>query len=425
MKNGEIKIIYDTGYVDNDPTVHPLKEIPLGDVENRSQIIKDYMENCSAPLFKEPTGAMKYPYIVPGGSYMDLWDWDSFFVSCAAPDKSIPYAKGSVMNFLDGIIETTGRPPKKISPDGHRDTYSFPYPLQAQYAYIVAKRVGDFDWIKPYWNNLKRMRKWFDDKTKSYRGYYLWMSMYGNGIDNNPAVYGRRNATSAGVDLASWHYRDIMAMYQLAKLFEPAVAADYLKQAEELKAQIQMEYWDIIDKSFYNIDCSEDYAEKTLQEITWHTFLKFRNISTVFPLWAGIASEEQAKCIRDALMNEDEFLSVAGVRSHSKIDPIYNNTLTVDPSNWQGPVWGLSSYLAAYGLARYGYKEEALEICRRMDNTFANDILTNGCVHEYYHGDSGQPLFRPHFISWNMLARCVEDDLIKGNDCTTYELLEI
>ena len=68
-----------------------------------------------------------------------------------------------------------------------------------------------------------------------------------------------------------------------------------------------------------------------------------------------------------------------------------NNVKMVDPSNWQGPVWGITSFLAAYGLNRYGYKQEAKEIANRMVSTFASDIKQNGCVHEYYHGDTGQP----------------------------------
>lgn len=422
------KTVYEPGYLERDPSVLPRGQIRLRAVESREErtrILRGYFDRQIDVLYKEPKGAMRFPYLVPGGAYQDLWDWDAFFVACAVPESGLRYAKGAVENFLDGIFRTTGRPAKKIGPDGSREAYSFPYPLQAQFAYIIGERIGDHSWLLPYWASLKRMRTWFDTHTRSPRGYYLWNKMYGNGLDNNPAVYGRPNRSSAGADLASWHYRDLMAMVQLAKKFEPALAEGYLTQARALREQIRQEYWDKIDRFFYNIDCQDDFEAATCQEITWHTYLKYRNFSCFFPLWAGVATAEQAACMRDALMDERQFLAPCGIRSHSKEDvDIYNNVQMVDPSNWQGPVWGLTSYLCAYGLARYGYRQEAAEIVRRMGDTFVSDIEQNGCIHEYYSGEDGQPLFRPGFISWNVLARCAEDDIAAGTDCTTLGLLE-
>ena len=104
-------------------------------------------------------------------------------------------------------------------------------------------------------------------------------------------------------------------------------------------------------------------------------------------------------------MDEEQYLSPAGVRSHSKADvQIYNNVVMGGPSNWQGPVWGLSTVLSIYGLLNYGYRDEAKELARRILNTFAADIEQNGCLHEYYHGDTGQPLLKPGFLNWNLLV---------------------
>ena len=420
--------VYEPGYLERAPGVMPKGKIIYHEIatrRERNEILRHYFEQQISVLYKEPKGAMKFPYLVPGGAYQDLWDWDAFFVACAVPESGLPYAKGAVENFLDGVFRTTGRPAKKIGPDGSREAFSFPYPLQAQFSYIIGERLGDFSWLEQYWNNLKRMRKWFDAHSVSPRGYYLWNKMYGNGLDNNPAVYGRPNRSSAGVDLASWHYRDIMAMAQLAKHFEPTAVSRYYDQAQKLKAQIQQDYWDKIDRFFYNIDCQDDFEFTTCQSITWRTYLKFRKFSCFFPLWAGVATQEQAVCMRDVLMDEKQFLAPCGIRSHSKEDiDVYNNVQMVDPSNWQGPVWGLTSYLCAYGLSRYGFRQEAAEIARRMSNTFANDIQQNGCIHEYYSGEDGQPLFRPGFISWNVLARCAEDEIAAGRDSTTLGLLD-
>ena len=42
----------------------------------------------------------------------------------------------------------------------------------------------------------------------------------------------------------------------------------YYEQAQKLKAQIQQDYWDKIDRFFYNIDCQDDFEFTTCQSIT-------------------------------------------------------------------------------------------------------------------------------------------------------------
>jgi putative isomerase len=103
--------------------------------------------------------------------------------------------------------------------------------------------------------------------------------------------------------------------------------------------------------------------------------------------------------------------------------PIYNNARSGGPSNWQGPVWGLSTFLPVYGLARYGFVADAREAAMRLIRTFALDIRQNGCLHEYYDGDTGQPVIKPGFLNWNMLAGVIMDDLRNGTDATTLDLL--
>ena len=121
------------------------------------------------------------------------------------------------------------------------------------------------------------------------------------------------------------------------------------------------------------------------------------------------------------LMDEKQFLSIAGVRSHSKADTqIYNNEPMGGPSNWQGPVWGLSTVLNVYGLVRYGYKDEAKEIARRILNTFASDIEQNGTLHEYYDGDTGQPVLKPGFLNWNLLTFRLLPNIASGFDPTAF-----
>jgi putative isomerase len=86
-------------------------------------------------------------------------------------------------------------------------------------------------------------------------------------------------------------------------------------------------------------------------------------------------------------------------------------------------VWGLSTFLSAYFLNDNGYREEATEVASRLIRVFAADITTNGCLHEFYHGDTGQPLLKPGFLSWNVMALGLMDNLKRNIDPTTGSLL--
>lgn len=386
------------------------------------EIVKKHLRiTVNNECLREPAGIMKYKFLVPGGGYTTLWDWDSFFMACSVDEELLEYSKGSVCNLIENMGKN-GRPAKNLSPDGEVDTRTTALPLQAQYAYIIAKRIGDFSWVEKYWNHFEKMIEWFD-MYRTNNGYYVYQNIFGNGIDNNPSVYGRGTMSTSPCDLISFMYRELCAMKKLAHMFHPEREEHYRVKAEILREFFREKYFDRMDKCFYAIDCNINPGETTMQEINWVTYLKFRSWANIFPLWAGLATKEQAECVHKYIMSEEHFLSVCGIRSHAKSDPIYNNVPMGNPSNWQGPVWGLSTFLTAYALARYGYYEDALNAAMRLIKTYAQDILQNGCVHEFYHGDTGQPVIRPNFTSWNIMALKVIDDIKENKDVTTFDLL--
>lgn len=384
-------------------------------------IVREFMGAEWKKLTRKAMGGLKHDFLVPGGWYNNFWDWDSFFVSCAIPEEGLQYAKGSIMNLLDGVRED-GRPPKQASHEGQFMYDNLhPYPLHAQFCHIVAGRMGDYDWIEPLWPRLVRVTRWYEKETMTPQGYFAWLSFEGNGIDNNPAVYGRPPRTSAGVDLAVWHHREYRALARLADKLGKPEKDEFAGKALELGRRISEDYWDHVDRMFYNLDLSWQEAGWR-QKVKWRYYLKFRNWASLFPLWGGEATKPQARRLAGLVMDNDEFLSCAGVRSHSACDPVYNNEPMGGPSNWQGPVWGLSTFVTAYGLARYGFRDEALDVANRLIRTFAADIRKNGCVHEFYHGDTGQPVMKPGFLCWNLLAMRVVDDINSGTDSTTLDL---
>ena len=73
-------------------------------------------------------------------------------------------------------------------------------------------------------------------------------------------------------------------------------------------------------------------------------------------LWAGVVSDERARCIRDVLMGDDMFTGW-GVRTLAQSHPAYN------PVGYHtGSVWPHDSALIAFGLRRYGFDEDFTSI---------------------------------------------------------------
>ena len=388
--------------------------------EKCQKIVNDFIEKNWRTISREPLNQLKYPYLVPGATYNDLWDWDAWFTSCALPDEALPYMHGSAENLIASPLRD-GRPSKKASESGEYDYYLHPYPLRAQFAVSVSRRNDCWEWLEPYWETLQTIMAWYETAACDSDGFFRWLTL--SGIDNDPAVYGRTYGTIAGVDLACFHYREYTAMGIIARKL--GKVDEYSAKAEALKTFIQQRYYDEKDKFFYAVDRNIDYKVPGRQLITWDVRLKFKNWTGLYPLWTKCATPEQAAALREKVMDENEFLSPAGVRSHSKDDrKIYNNAISGGPSNWQGPVWGLSTALVVYGLMNYGFSDEAREVASRMLRTFAADITQNGTLHEYYHGDNGQPLIKPGFLNWNSLFYNILNNVADGVNPFTFDDLQ-
>jgi putative isomerase len=83
---------------------------------------------------------------------------------------------------------------------------------------------------------------------------------------------------------------------------------------------------------------------------------------------------------------------------------MYTIRASGNPSCWLGPVWGISNYLTFQGLLRYGYNEDAYELCERTVRLFGRDIERFGALHEYYQPENGEPMLNRGFQNWNYLV---------------------
>ena len=108
--------------------------------------------------------------------------------------------------------------------------------------------------------------------------------------------------------------------------------------------------------------------------------------------------------VREHITNAKTFWAPYGVRTMSKLEAMYSLDASGNPSNWLGPVWGISNYMVFRGLVRYGYEDEAAALVEKTVELFGRDLELNGCFHEYYDPDLGEPIINPGFQNWNWLV---------------------
>lgn len=394
----------------------------------REKIYSTYRDYC-----RESGGHLPFPFIVPGGAQYGnvLWDWDSWLsdiaIHQAAADQGgkalqeiADYEKGCVLNFLrySGI---DGWVPVNISMDAGTQKPENIYkenmhkPCLAQHAaFIVKQNGGDAEWLR---DEFFRLEYFVGGYVNRYRhratGLYFWQNDVMIGVDNDPCTYFRPDRSSGSIFLNCMMYKELRAMEYLAGcLNRQELAAEYARNAEELKAAVQEHCWDERDGFFYSVDLNlrPVSTEKEMYHggapRTWDCLIQRIGVWSGFlAMWADIATPEQAeRMVREHFANEKTFNAPYGVRTLSKMEKMYSLKASGNPSTWLGPIWGVSNYLTWRGLVKYGFEPEARELASKTIALFGRDYERTGVLHEYYQPSNGEPILNPGFQNWNTLV---------------------
>ncbi len=353
-------------------------------------------------IVKPPSGILKHEYLVPAGPYTQLFDWDTYFMGVALSYDGVGAPlENSTKDFLDFTSEnygTAGYTPREIATDGLDALPQMCKPFLAQMAVRASQTLHDYTWLREpsgdtrrtYYQKLADTLAFWELARRSPDGLFRWFNGLESGVDNNAAVSDDPADVTEGVDLQCYLYREYAAMALLAKeLGNSADERMYRQKARALADLVRTEMWSAPDNTFFNIDSR---TGKFIRIQTWTNFV---------PLWAGIATKDQAdKMIHAHLLNSREFWSPHGVRTIAATEPLYNPR----SGYWRGPVWVISDYLLMHGLENYGDKSEAIELARKTVGLLVNDLRKTGGMNENYNPETGAPDAAGHFVSWDLLA---------------------
>jgi len=404
-------------------------------MEKYIKALRDYMQKDYKGMFRESGSGFPYGFLTPGSaSYMDcLWDWDSYFSNVALKqiikdgdndaEEAKYYEHGCVLNFLhftdsSGFMpivvqRVSGEPEYLRAGDVHKENMH--KPVMAQHAaFLVKHENGDAEWLREDFSKLQYfINNYMNHHKHKATGLYYWQTDKMIGVDNDPCIFYRPDASTGSIYLNCLMVKELEAMeYLCERLDRPHSGEIYRKERLNLIEAIRTHCYDERDGFFYNVDINlrpVDFSDgefyhkgmprhwdSLIQRIdTWCGFLA---------LWAGVATKEQADRVLARYRDPRTFNCEAGVRTLSPLEKMYRIAASNNPSCWLGPVWGISNYLTFRGLVKYGYLEDARELCERTIKMFGEDILTYGVMHEYYSPDDAKPVINPGFQNWNMLV---------------------
>jgi len=365
---------------------------------------------------------LPYPYAVPGGRFNEMYGWDSYFIVLGLlHDGKIELAKNMVDNFLYEI-----RYYGKIL-NANRTYYltrSQP-PFLSEMLLEVYRATNDRAWLEgalpsliethrfwttePHLTPETGLSRYYDfgsgpapevlssEKDEHGRNHYDLIKDYyrTHDVDDydltqyldrahdqlKPLFYkGDRSMRESGFDPSNRfgpfnidivHYNPVclntllyLMETQTAEILKilakDSEAKPWLDRAAKRAARINELTWDEKDGLYYDYNFER-------RRVRHYPFL-----TTFFPLWAGIASKEQAARV---LSNLPKFEQPGGLETST----------FVSGNQWDAPyAWAPLEMIAVEGMRRYGFNTDADRVSKEFLSLVQEAYQQDGVIVEKY-----------------------------------------
>lgn len=362
------------------------------------------------------------PYVVPGGRFNEMYGWDSYFIQLGLlKDGQIDLAKDMADNFLYEIRQygqilnanrtyylTRSQPPfltemllgvyrqtkdrawladsVKTTEEYYRYWTREPHltPQTGLSRYfdlgdgpspeVLASEVNaaghtHYDLVRNYFRTHRveayDLARFYDRKRDllTPEFYKADRSMRESGFDPS-ARFGPFNADIVAYNPVCLNSLLYVMEKEMAEILEilgkAAEAASWRERAGERAERVNRLMWDAHDGLYYDYN----FEKKQLRPYPF--------LTTFYPLWAGIASAEQAARVRKAL---GKFEQPGGLRTSTNRSG----------DQWDAPFgWAPLQLIAVEGLRRYGYNDDANRIAEKFLSMVYEEFRRTGNILEKY-----------------------------------------
>lgn len=344
-------------------------------VINWANLIRKTPEKTKSSLIPLPN-----PYVVPGGRFDEIYYWDSYFTILGLKESGYnKLTKDMVENFMYmvdkfGFIPngnriyylTRSQPPfltqmiDEIAPSEKELSENNESRLWLEKAYNTAVKEYTNNWMKsPYYVSGYGLNRYYDSKNiKRIESY---------GTDNQETINSKeffqheRSEAESGwdfsdrfdnrcsdflaVDLNSILYKNEKTFEKWAKMLgKNEESQKWAKLAEKRKRNMYKYLWN------ENIEFFSDFDIKNRKKSD------YKSLASAFPLWAELATYEQANKVRNILVRDFEFNG--GLVTSLKAPNI--------DKQWNYPNgWAPLEYISIKGLENYGFLKDVRRITKK------------------------------------------------------------
>jgi alpha,alpha-trehalase len=363
-----------------------------------------------------------FPYVVPGGRFNEMYGWDSYFIQLGLlRDGEIELARDMTDNFLYeiahyGMILNANRT--------YFLTRSQP-PFLTEMILGVYDRTHDRGWLQStvpaieryyrFWTapphlieslGLSRYydlgdgpapevisderdaegRTHYDRVREYYRTHqvddYDVAQFYDRAADRLTDRFykGDRSMRESGFDPSDrfgpfsasiTDYAPVclnVLLYQMEQdagrietiLGNASAATEWQARARRRRQSIDRYLWDPGAGLYFDYNAATGHRRP------------YEFATTFYPLWAGLASPEQA---RRVVRNLSRFEAPGGILTSTK----------ATGSQWDAPFgWAPLQLIAVGGLRRYGYNKDADRVARKFVSLVVDDFTARGAIVEKY-----------------------------------------
>ena len=342
-------------------------------------------------------------------------EWDCFFGSLLTSLEDKAQTAAAIRAIL--LAQTdTGVVPNIAAGSGITPDRSQP-PVGSYVTWKVYQRIQDRQLLEWAYPRLKKWHEWWLHDRGDGQG---WRDGYRDGLLEWGSDRGSSASTGGRgfLQAAKWESgMDDSPMYDEASydshtytmnLLDVGLNSLYTLDAECLaKIAVILGHDDDAKK----LGAEYEHMRQLIREKLWNEkdgtyenrfwngqFSKHLSPTNFYPMFAGIATPEQAKRMVDEhLLNPKEFWGTYVAPTIARNDPAFP-----DQFYWRGDIWGPTNYMLYEAINRYGFDKVALEYARKNYDLFMDDWKTNQHDNEQYHAWGGNAGGDTHY-TWGAL----------------------
>jgi len=374
-------------------------------------VYNDLVVKCLLTMqnnWRSPAGELKHSGLFPSYHYKwfnGFWAWDSWKHAAALAQYNTELAKDQMRAMYDymdkdGFIADCIYRDTTIENHNFRNTKP---PLSAWAVWQIFENNRDTAFLRELYPQMKKQHYWWytyrDHDGDSVCEYgstdgtlvaAKWESGMDNAVrfDNSELNKNKKYAYSLNqesVDLNSYLYAEKQYLAAIADVIEKWNDADtFLSDGNILKTKIQHQFYDKETGWFYDTS------------LGGHDFVDVMGCEGWIPLWAAVATDEQATMVMKNMMDSTKFNTKVPLQTlsadHMKFKP--------DGGYWRGPTWLDQAYFGVVGLRNYGFDNEADELMNKLIHN-AEGVMEKGkSIRENYNPITGEGLESENF-SWS------------------------